>query len=423
MSEQEKKRRKEYREKRKSRIKLQAIILISITVLLIISLTALHIMNKSHFTETASGSVKYDVTLLENDFYDEPTLDGDGNRAYVASLIDKINTVFLYNLSVDNPDAKYSYTYSVGAHLVIKDRETNTTIFNHTYPLANEKSLESGNGSFMIREAFELDYSEYNDFATEFVDVYCEGVKTSSTLRVELNVELTGESESFAAPSEKVCSFAINVPLVTPAVVISGSSTCPAVAEKVISRNFGVMTSLLEILAIVLVSLDLVGAVILLIFIYRTRTTDITYKARLSKLVSAYKSFIQKINSEFDTGDYKELVVNTFDELLEIRDTIQSPILMFENEDETSAKFIITTQSDILYSYELKIEDYDEIYGEDTEDEADDSYDYDGIEIVEESSDTSAESEEAESEAQDCEETDTDGADTAAEDTDNTPAE
>lgn len=48
--------------------------------------------------------------------------------------------------------------------------------------------------------------------------------------------------------------------------------------------------------------------------------------------------------------------------MLEIRDTIQSPILMNENDDRTCTQFLIPTNTKLLYMFEIKVEDYDEIY-------------------------------------------------------------
>ena len=44
--------------------------------------------------------------------------------------------------------------------------------------------------------------------------------------------------------------------------------------------------------------------------------------------------------------------------MLEIRDTIQAPILMYENEDKTCAKFMIPTDSKLLYVYKIEVEGY-----------------------------------------------------------------
>ena len=61
---------------------------------------------------------------------------------------------------------------------------------------------------------------------------------------------------------------------------------------------------------------------------------------------------------------YQVLALTSFNEMLDIRDTVQSPILMYENEDKTCATFFIPTQSKTLYLYEIKVDDYDQIYGD-----------------------------------------------------------
>ena len=48
------------------------------------------------------------------------------------------------------------------------------------------------------------------------------------------------------------------------------------------------------------------------------------------------------------------LKVDTFTDMLEIRDTIQQPILMVENRDKTGVHFIIPSNTKILYTYSLK---------------------------------------------------------------------
>ena len=55
--------------------------------------------------------------------------------------------------------------------------------------------------------------------------------------------------------------------------------------------------------------------------------------------------------------------------MLSIRDTIQSPILMSENKDQTKTQFVIPTNTQILYTFEIKVDNYDEIYGKTEDDE------------------------------------------------------
>ena len=65
--------------------------------------------------------------------------------------------------------------------------------------------------------------------------------------------------------------------------------------------------------------------------------------------------------------DQAEEYIKASPEMLGIRDTIQSPILMTENRDETMTRFLIPTNTDILYVHEIKVDNYDEIYGENIE--------------------------------------------------------
>ena len=51
------------------------------------------------------------------------------------------------------------------------------------------------------------------------------------------------------------------------------------------------------------------------------------------------------------------LKLDTFTDMLEIRDTIRQPILMRENNEKTGAYFIIPSSTKLLYIYRLKVSD------------------------------------------------------------------
>ena len=61
------------------------------------------------------------------------------------------------------------------------------------------------------------------------------------------------------------------------------------------------------------------------------------------------------------------LYISTINEMLVLRDTYQLPILMKENADQTATKFMIPTESGILYVHEIRVENYDAIYNKPTE--------------------------------------------------------
>ena len=150
----------------------------------------------------------------------------------------------------------------------------------------------------------------------------------------------------------------LRIPLTTKTVNVKMTSTVPDAEAKMIACTRGAGSEVFKTTAIVLGVVDALLIIFLIAFIYLTRTDDITYAARVKKILSQYKSYIQKIKNLFDTYGYQIVMVDTFDEMLEIRDTIQAPILMHENEDNTCAKFMIPTDSKLLYLYEIKVDGY-----------------------------------------------------------------
>ena len=61
------------------------------------------------------------------------------------------------------------------------------------------------------------------------------------------------------------------------------------------------------------------------------------------------------VNNDFDLDGYQVLKVDTFTDMLEIRDTIQEPVLMAENKTKTGVYFLIPSKTKILYLYGLKV--------------------------------------------------------------------
>jgi len=90
-------------------------------------------------------------------------------------------------------------------------------------------------------------------------------------------------------------------------------------------------------------------------YVIRTRDMHINYSRRVNKILSSYKSYIQRVKDPLNTENYQVLHVDTFPELLELRDTLQMPILVYENEDRTCAQFMIPAATGIIYAYEVSV--------------------------------------------------------------------
>ena len=359
MSEREKNRRALYRKNREKWIFAMSIIAAVLTIAIIISaIVSIQLNKKYYIGYSENGSLDYTVVLKENEFYENNYLDSD--KSYVASLIDQIITDFSYEIDMDTDDVNYRYSYKIDSTLEIIDNLSNRAIFNPEYNLVTvQNKSQSSSNKLRINEIVVIDYDEYNNLASKFIETY--GLTSvTSNIVVTLEVDVLSDCSAFSGSAVESYKSELRIPLTTQTVNVKMTSSVPSASSNMIACTRGLGSEVFKTTAIVLGVIDALMIVLLVAFIYLTRTADITYAARVKKIVSQYKSYIQRINNMFETKGYQVILVNTFDEMLEIRDTIQAPILMHENADTTCCKFIIPTDSKLLYMYIISVEGYEE---------------------------------------------------------------
>lgn len=355
MSNEEKKQRAEYKKFRNK------VISILLSVILVVTLAATtfaiiyYQMNKTYYINYhENSSIDYKVYLKENDFYEEDYL--EKGQAYVATLIGNVVIDFDYSFIMDASDVNYEYSYFIDAQLEIVDGSSKTAIFNPVYNLKEKKTVNQENkNSFRVTEQVKIDYDQYNDLANKFLSTY-ELTNTTSTLIVKAHISVLSICEDLEENSENEYVIALRIPLTSKTVNVEMTSNVPTAGSRLLACDRGESRNAFKVLAIVLFVLDGIAIISFFAFAYLTRNQDINYSIKVKKILNSYKPYIQQINNEFDTTGYQVLLVNTFNEMLEIRDTLQSPILMHEDEDQTQTKFIIANDTKILYMYEIRVE-------------------------------------------------------------------
>jgi hypothetical protein len=357
MSEKEKKRQVAYRKNREKWIFAQSVIIAILTVaVLVSSIVAVQLESKYYVGYRENGSIDYNVFLKENEFFEK---DHFGmNQSYVASLIDKIVANFNYEIDMDADDVNYRYSYTINSKLEIIDTTSDTAIFNPEQELVSvQNKSQASSNRLNLNEIVVINYDEYNDLANKFIEAYAL-TSTKSNIVLTLEVDVLSNCEAFTTSAIDTYRSELRIPLTTKTVNIEMTSAVPEAETKMVACTRGMGSEAFKTTAIVLGVVDALLIALLVAFICLTRTPDITYTARVKKIVSQYKSYIQRIKNLFETSGYQIVMVDTFDEMLEIRDTIQAPILMYENADKTCAKFMIPTDSKLLYVYKIEVEGY-----------------------------------------------------------------
>ena len=326
------------------------ILMISITLFIGIFLLIFYITRtkNQYIIYNDKANIDYKVYLKEDDSYNE------NKTRYMASLIKTIKTNFQYNLDF-SLKAKYRYSYHVVAEVGVEDEKSASNIYHFSEDLVNKK-LTVGEENLSIQEKLNIDYSHYNDLISKFKDTYDLNSTTSHlNLYLYVTVRDVNQSKKTILKDKKVSS--LSIPLTENKVSIDiDDDTITSTNHKILIDSCDNYTWILVVSSFYLF-VSLIYIVYLIIYARKSRTARMIYDKEIKSIMNNYDSSIQKINTYYDIGTSQILKIDSFNEMLEIHDTLKQPILMLENEDKNGTFFIIPATNSIIYTYALRVLD------------------------------------------------------------------
>ena len=375
MSSEEKKRREEYKRKRTMWILIESALVAVVFVLLGASFLLYNHYNQDYYYEyTEVSNVDYKVYINDSS-YDDDFYKVNGylpaNREYIADIIDYLEVDFIYQLKMDESSANYNYSYSVDAYLEVVDTQTsnNNLLYKHTNssdPInVSEKNLTTNGNSLSLNKKVTIDYDYYNNKAKEYLTLY-NPTRAQANLYVKFTVNANISCDEFATNNNN-STITLRLPLDVTNVKVEKQGIGDANENKVLVSNDVISLKTFETLTYSLAIAEVVLILVLVIYVFASRNTDINYEIKVKRIMNGYKSFIQKILNKFNFEGFQILYLSTIEELLDIRDTLQMPVLMYENEDKTCTQFMLPTTNNVLYMVEIKVDNYDELYKEKVE--------------------------------------------------------
>ena len=298
-----------------------------------------------------NSKVDYKVYLKENDFYKEEYLNKD--QGYISNLIKYISTDFDYYIKFSK-EANFKYSYRISAEVDVKDEKSDSNIYHFSEDLVTKSDIV-GNKSLDFDKKIDINYDEYNDKIRKFKDIY-DLNNSISTLNINLYIAIDNIDDTSLNINEKKVS-SITIPLTERTVSIDINNEIiqdninKMVINKVHNHNWILLISLIFLL------FSVVYTIYLIIYSRRTRTAQMIYEKEIKSIMNNYDSYIQKISGTYDIGTSQVLKIESFNDMLEIRDTLKQPILMLENEKKNGTFFIIPATNSIIYTYALRVVD------------------------------------------------------------------
>ena len=328
------------------------------TILLILGglfliLNYINLSKPKYVKYTEDSKIDNKVIYKENSFFDDKEL--PQNNKYIASLIDKIKTDFNYNISFLNKKINYNYKYKIIATVSVLDNEDKEKIFENNETIYESKFIPASNHT-SINKSINVDYNKYNDLINSFKNTYSlKDAESKLTVSMYVNVKSSSNSNIENLNKNAVISF--SMPLTTRTTGISLSNDLTKNKDRKLIVKSSLDYTYLLIIGVIVIIIAIIEAVIAIVYYMKTRTIKNIYDRDIKRLLNNYEGYIQKINSKYEIGASQVIKVESFNDMLEIRDTLKTPILMLENEAKDGTFFIIPAANGIIYAYALRIAD------------------------------------------------------------------
>ncbi len=309
---------------------------------------------KLHFQE--KGNVKYSVCLKDNDFFEDECL--DSNMSYVASLIKNISFDFNYQFNGNFDNLVSSVDYEVVAKLIIENNDTKTKYYEKEYVLApkTSDSIKNNGTLYNLDKKINIDYEYYNNIATNFKSQY--GVDSQSYLEVYLNTYNNVNSKYKDIPTSAQIS--VRIPLSQKAIEIKFNTqeVNKSIDKYITSKNIVINGYLIFIVGITFLFTSLIFLFFIFMIIKKYAKTISKYDKFINKILKEYDRLIVETTTFPDEKEYNVLIINSFNELVDVRDNLRSPIMFYNIKDHKMSKFYILNNNN-LYLYIVNSKDID----------------------------------------------------------------
>ena len=303
---------------------------------------------------TEKSNIDYKVYLKDNDFYNTKYL--DKGMAYVASLIDKININYNYKFNI-NTKSYIDFKYKVYAKLQIVSQNNSKIFYENEYELINENNESMRNNtSYALDVEVPIDYDYYNSLANNFKSKYA--VNTNSYLKVYLKVnELNSNNNAYELNEENVTI--LTIPLSEQEInigldeqIVNNDKKIVTESKFKIGENKYLLTDLVLFIAIIVLGIQLFKS----LFKISDKVSD--YDKYVNRILRGYDRLIVNVKTSPNLNDYNIVKVESFEELVDLRDNVKEPIRYHVITKHQKCEFFITNHND-LYLYVVKAIDLD----------------------------------------------------------------
>ena len=354
MSNEEKLKRDRHQKIRKT---WSIILIIEIIVCALCLAGLIYVNQKSneliYINYTEKPSAEYQISLVDTTHFEEVT----PGKAYEAKILDDINAVFKYETEMQSKNIKYTYEYTIEKYIIFSDR-ANGSMDPYLYEELKAIGGTVDGSKLKIEENVIVSYKDAHAAAAAYLE-QLDDSGVSAHLYVKMNISVKSTCNDFLSENTESATLLLKTQLAVKTTHIENLSDAVDMNGKAVACTRAGDVAAATKAAITPTIIVLVASVIVLfLFLTLTRNKDVDYANRIRSILRGYKSYIQVSSSRLSLAGFKVFKIGTITELLEIRDTLQKPVIMIEDEDRTSSHFFII-DNDVMYIHGICVEGFE----------------------------------------------------------------
>lgn len=318
---------------------------------------ALNNTEKEAVSYSQYGNVDYKVCLKNNNFYTQSCL--DKNMSYVSSLIKNVALTFNYDLNTSK-DLNVKTEYEIDAKLVISNTDNTSKYYEQKYILKPKTTdgISKINNEYKISQNVDIDYDYYNAIASNFKSQY--GIETNSYLEVSFQVyhtNNTNEDVKVTSPSPVVLSIPLSQKSIN--INMASSGINKQEVQNVESSIFTLKNIICLFIGVISLIICLISSLKVAKMLSLTKEKKNNYDKFIEKILREYDRLIVETSTLPKFNKYYITKVNSFGELIDVRDNLRLPIMYYEVAKHQKCHLYITNNKN-LYLLTLKAVDMKE---------------------------------------------------------------
>lgn len=342
--------KKSFKHKLYFSFEVRVAILVALTLLFFGSacfliLEALNFGKKETVDYSEVSKATYEVCLKDSEYYGTGCL--NEGMEYLSSLVDRIHTDFQYDVKFSTKIG-YDLAYHIVAITKIYDEKDESKIlYRNEEELVGKTDISNTSDTIQIHKDVQVNFSKYNRSVEEYRTRY--GIDFGSTLEVILYLDEPTEVRKVAS---------IVLPLGNPTFGITKDLTVNKNQSVAISNDvwnaYNVCCGIVATIFII-VSLLLLFKTTRLVF--RVNNNRSKYQTALSDILREYDRLIVIARDGYESNIEKKVIkVESFNDILDARDTLEKPII-YSKINDIKSEFIVE-DDEKLYKYVIKESDF-----------------------------------------------------------------